>query len=365
MKKWLRHIFIAGDHNNFKPRLFTEAAALVVLALFIGAIAAVQGGSSIILKNQNFFAEVYPSIVASLTNNGRTSVNLQPLTYNKTLELAAKHKVDDMIARQYFAHTSPGGKQPWDWIREAGYNYEYAGENLAINFSDSVDVYQAWMNSPGHRANILNKNFTEIGVATAKTIVDGKESVLVVEMFGRAKGSPAPVATTQPTQPKKPVIEPSKDIAPAPTPIFQPRPVPTATPDMDLVPEPIQPADTTITSQGEPLEMTDVLSAFSDNTDTNISITTSTVPESEIAQESEEISNATALMGNIATNPRTVSLVVFGFFVLIINIAVIGFGFVGYHHHHKKSIFVAVVLVLCLTLLSWVYVYMNKGLVIM
>jgi hypothetical protein len=111
---------------------------------------------------------------------------------NSLLQVAAQDKVNDMVAKGYFAHTSPQGIAPWYWFQQAGYNYLYAGENLAMNFTDSQDVTTAWMNSPEHRANILSTQFTQVGIATAQGTYDGKPVIYVAEEFGTP--APAPLA---------------------------------------------------------------------------------------------------------------------------------------------------------------------------
>jgi hypothetical protein len=89
-----------------------------------------------------------------------------------------------MAQKGYFAHTSPEGRSPWYWFKQGGYVFNFAGENLAVDFSDSADVERAWMNSPTHRSNILNNKFTEIGVATAVGTLDGRQTTFVVQEFG-------------------------------------------------------------------------------------------------------------------------------------------------------------------------------------
>jgi len=88
-----------------------------------------------------------------------------------------------MAKNGYFAHTSPDGKTPWYWLEQVGYNYQYAGENLAINFSDSKDVTDAWMASPAHRANIVKGNYTDIGTGVATGLYQGQQTVFVVQDY--------------------------------------------------------------------------------------------------------------------------------------------------------------------------------------
>ncbi len=129
-------------------------------------------------------AAVIAGVLATLTNEQRIENKLPTLKSNQLLEKAAQMQADDMATKGYFAHTSPDGKSPWYWLDLAGYEYSYAGENLAVNFFESEDVARAWMNSPKHKSNIVKKNFTEIGIATSAGIYKGKNAVFVVQFFG-------------------------------------------------------------------------------------------------------------------------------------------------------------------------------------
>lgn len=133
----------------------------------------------------NIFSSILPSVLVDLTNNDRSENNVSALKVNPLLELAAQLKAQDMATKGYFEHTSPEGLTPWFWLQKVGYRWSGAGENLAVNFSDSSDIENAWMNSSGHRANILDNRFSEIGIATAKGIYKGQEAIFVVQFFGR------------------------------------------------------------------------------------------------------------------------------------------------------------------------------------
>jgi uncharacterized protein YkwD len=127
---------------------------------------------------------IYASVLVNLTNKERALNKANELKVNELLIKAAQMKADDMASKSYFAHNSPDGKTPWYWFMEVGYNYRYAGENLAVNFSDSEEVQRAWTNSRGHFLNIINPKYTEIGIATSTGIYKGREAVFVVQMFG-------------------------------------------------------------------------------------------------------------------------------------------------------------------------------------
>jgi uncharacterized protein YkwD len=124
--------------------------------------------------------------VISWTNKNRASNgNLAPLLENSKLNQSAQMKVDDMFKHQYFEHISPNGKGVSDIAKDVSYEYIVIGENLALgNFKDSQALLDAWMASPGHRANILNSRYTEIGVAVGHGKFKGEDTWLAVQHFG-------------------------------------------------------------------------------------------------------------------------------------------------------------------------------------
>ncbi len=123
--------------------------------------------------------------IIDFTNKQRATQGLDPLQENALLRKAAENKLEDMFKQQYFEHESPDGKMPSDLAKDVGYEYVQVGENLALgNFKDDEVLVQAWMDSPGHRANILNKKYSEIGTAARKGMFEGKEVWLAVQEFG-------------------------------------------------------------------------------------------------------------------------------------------------------------------------------------
>lgn len=121
------------------------------------------------------------------TNQQREQAGLSDLRLNLELSKAAQKKATDMFAHNYWAHVSPTGVEPWSFILGENYDYIYAGENLAKNFSSSKDVVVAWYNSPSHRDNLLSPNYDEVGFAEQNGVLDGYETTLVVQMFGRPR----------------------------------------------------------------------------------------------------------------------------------------------------------------------------------
>lgn len=137
------------------------------------------------VENQEPEAYLTRAGVISETNKQRAAYNLPPLAQNSKLNAAALAKAQDMLALQYFAHVSPSGAQVSDLAKNAGYEFLAIGENLAMgNFKDDKTLVQAWMDSPGHRANILNSKYIEIGVAVVKGTFEGKTTWMAVQEFG-------------------------------------------------------------------------------------------------------------------------------------------------------------------------------------
>lgn len=219
MIKTLRKYFIPNEENEYKPHILRKVAVSITafLAVFIFGVGVFH---QIVIHKTDLLSAVIPRTLVDLANGSRSANNLKSLAVNPNLEYAAQLKANDMALKSYFAHVSPEGVEPWHWFREAGYRYVYAGENLAVNFSDSVDVNNAWLNSPTHRANIMNDRFTEIGIATARGFYKGRETVFVVQMFGRPAVASSQLASAQtPVPATPPAVEtqaPSTPQSPAP-----------------------------------------------------------------------------------------------------------------------------------------------------
>lgn len=141
-------------------------------------------GSGQLVSRAPLFGSIIKSALAEITNEKRMASSLKPLAVNQALAEAAQHKAEDMAAREYFAHVSPEGKTPWDFLDKAGYAFTYAGENLAVNFTDSEDVVRAWVDSSAHRENLFNAAFREVGFGVASGKYKGRQAVFVVQFFG-------------------------------------------------------------------------------------------------------------------------------------------------------------------------------------
>lgn len=128
------------------------------------------------------------------TNINRQNNGLPALRENSKLDEAAMNKAKDIFDKQYFEHISPTGKGPQDLAADVGYDYIAIGENLALgNFANDQELLDGWMNSPGHRENILRKGYKELGVAVLKGQYEGKSTWVAVQEFGTPLSDCAPV----------------------------------------------------------------------------------------------------------------------------------------------------------------------------
>ncbi len=184
MRRVLKKYLIPHEGNNHTPHLLRGKATIALLGIIVVLFAFASLQPFLISYNNNKMAAVVDAVLVDLANKDRTANDLKPLTVNPTLQKAAELKVEDMATKGYFAHTSPEGITPWHWFSQAGYSFTYAGENLAMDFSESPDVETAWMNSPLHRENILNNKFTQIGIAVRTGVYEGRQTTYVVQLFG-------------------------------------------------------------------------------------------------------------------------------------------------------------------------------------
>lgn len=186
--------------NAYRPHLLRKPWLLFFLTVVLTSealyVATLMTGESA----KNFLSAVLSGEVVALTNIERANAGDQALTENTELALAAQNKANDMAAKGYFSHNGPDGKEPWAWIREAGYSYRFAGENLAVRFDDSSSVVNAWMASPTHRANIVKPVYTEIGIGVAQGMYEGAPATFVVQYFGTPLSQETVAAAVQPKE---------------------------------------------------------------------------------------------------------------------------------------------------------------------
>ncbi len=183
----LHNWFLPHKDTHNKAHLISWQALFFYVCLFIF----LQVGFSIISYTKPGVLGISANLenldqkkIIELTNTERQKLGLSPVSENEELDKAASAKADNMFTENYWAHFAPSGKSPWDFILGAGYRFTFAGENLAKNFYSSDDVVKAWMNSPSHRENLLNSKYKDIGIAVKMGVLNGQNTVLVVQEFG-------------------------------------------------------------------------------------------------------------------------------------------------------------------------------------
>ena len=205
MAKLLSHLFLPQKSNNFKAYLAQPGFMTLLLAIYILNQSIIRSIAFIKPGVLGFSSEITATKVFYLTNQERAKKGLPELKLNSTLSASAQAKAQDMFTKNYWAHNAPDGTSPWNFFKQAGYQYTVAGENLAKDFYDTESMLNAWMKSPTHRDNILHSKYQEIGIAVVNGRLSGMDTTLVVQHFGdplvavinsNNKQSPT-VATTQ------------------------------------------------------------------------------------------------------------------------------------------------------------------------
>jgi len=196
--------------NDHKPHAIRHKSLIAYSFLLILVKVLLVGVLSFSFPGSAEFSTITTKRIVELTNKERQSQNLPILKHSLILDASAMKKAQDMLKYNYFAHNSPSKVKPWHWFKEVGYNYTFAGENLAMNFIEAEDAISAWMDSPTHKDNILSKNYSEIGIAVVIGEIDGVETTLVVQHFGKTYANIAgesfnptspPIETEQTTGP--------------------------------------------------------------------------------------------------------------------------------------------------------------------
>lgn len=176
--------YSAYDKNICPKKIIVNCGFLAsLLGMLIGIF---------LLPQVAYSSAIAPEKLIELTNQERVKTGLKPLTANQLLAQAAYQKGNDILVNQTFQHNIHDKKFS-SWIKETGYKYSYVGENLAMDFVTSEGVIAAWLDSYGHKKNLLGTHFTEIGVAEIEGKFQGQNTILIVQIFG----APAQ-ATAQP-----------------------------------------------------------------------------------------------------------------------------------------------------------------------
>lgn len=180
----LIHLLIPRESNNHKAKILHASSLFLIALLMVFFQGVINLFSALKPDILGYASQISATEIVRITNIKRTEAGLGELTLNQTLSSAAYTKGRDMIDRDYWAHVSPDGTQPWKFFSEFGYKYRYAGENLARDFSNASAAVDAWMNSPTHRENMLNPKYKEIGIGVVEGDLAGSDTTIIVQFFG-------------------------------------------------------------------------------------------------------------------------------------------------------------------------------------
>ncbi len=190
MKKHFKDFFIPHEGNNYHPH-FLHTKRAVFYAGFFLSLKALVFLFALLIPSVVF---VMPDVLAEeeeklrlLTNALRQEQGIAPLSPLSTLHVSSRQKAVDMANLQYFGHISPQDSQLGNFLKEAGYNYTVAGENLAMGFTSAEEIFSAWMKSPSHYANLVDPEFTQFGVSIENGYFDNLSTVYVAQHFGTPK----------------------------------------------------------------------------------------------------------------------------------------------------------------------------------
>ncbi len=215
LQKKLHHYFLPHESNNFRAKTLHNSSVVFYILLIISFQLFMSFYKRVNPNILGFATDISVDKILNLVNQKRIEANLQPLAISNKLSIAATSKGNDMFSKDYWAHISPTGTTPWVFINSAGYEYIYAGENLARNFNTAEEVVDAWMNSSTHRANLLKAEYNDIGLAVINGRLNGEDTTLVVQEFGTP--SKSAVAQVPASQQEVNVLPEKKQIAPVQT----------------------------------------------------------------------------------------------------------------------------------------------------
>ena len=154
---------------------------------------------ALLVSGHALASDITRSSVVAEMNVRRATFGLAPLREDGRLDDAADDRVNDMEDQGYWAHISPDGREPFVWMRPHGYEYRYAGENLASGFDTTEVLVDAWMESRGHRDNILSPMYRDCGVSVIEGSTTGRASgKSIVVMFGSTGEASEPASTDPP-----------------------------------------------------------------------------------------------------------------------------------------------------------------------
>ncbi len=215
MNNWL----VPHENNGWKPKYLQHDFLTTLIAVLLVVNLVFRFGiKNFPINILGVSVDISVETLLNYTNAERLRYGLAPLALNQKLMVAAGEKAGDIFTKNYWAHFAPDGTSPWYFFQKNNYNYIYAGENLAKDFSSSQDVVVAWMNSETHRENILKPEYKDIGFAVMEGNLLGQPTVLIVQFFGseevalaenKPPDNPAPVTALE-SSPPEPTLTPAE-----------------------------------------------------------------------------------------------------------------------------------------------------------
>lgn len=368
MNRWLQRYFIPSQTNDFKPHILQKTAVVLMSILVLLSFALTNLQALLWINSDWLVGSVLPSVVVDLTNESRAEQHLGQLRRNTTLDEAARLKAEDMAAKGYFAHYAPDGTTPWYWFGVAGYSFTNAGENLAVHFTDSDEVVDAWLRSPAHRDNIMSQNFTEIGVGTARGTYDGYDTVFVVQLFG------TPVAAAAVTTPEPASVPVASDVPAAAVasesivlePIVEPTSDTVVVAETEIAPE-AQAEVVTESVPAAPIDLADVEVAKENNesvvyvSDTISTTETVAGVVSDIAELVPDHSNSGSTMARLATQPQRILNIIYAIVASFVLLSLFASILIEIRKQHPVQIAYGTALLALMAVLTYVHILVTEG----
>ncbi len=378
MKQFLQRNFVPAEHNDYTPDLLQRTALFLMAFMVVLTFTASNFYALLWQQSDWLVGAVLPAVVVDKTNTERNDLSLTPLVRSAVLDEAARLKAEDMAKNGYFAHYSPSGVSPWHWFNEVNYGYVHAGENLAVHFTDSKEVVEAWMKSPTHRANIVNNNYREIGVGTARGRDEGYDTVFVVQLFGTpALASAEPVSLpaartiTPEVVPPVPVVataDPVETVAgaevlvPETVPTIPPVPVEMAVAKADEV-APVVPVADTVPSA----EIPEFVIADTTMTDYGVALISETITTSTDREPAPmpAVASEPAPLAAPMTSPSTMMWWIYVLIGGVAGLALILSVCLEWKQQRIRQMLYGVGLLLLMSLLFWVHTAVISGVTIL
>jgi hypothetical protein len=201
-----RDYFIPHSGNNHMPLILRTRSLTIITLLAVVLKFSLVAYLYFVFPNSGKADDVMIPKIFELINKERASAGFKPLLLDQTLANSALMKANDMVEKDYFAHTTPDGKKPWDFVSRDLYPYSIVGENLAMNFTTAESAHKALINSPSHKHNILNEKYQDVGLAIVRGDIGGKTTNVLVQLFSARVA----LDTSAPIPAKQAIAEPEK-----------------------------------------------------------------------------------------------------------------------------------------------------------